>query len=79
MNYNELSNEEQRVILHKGTEAPFSGKFYEHKGDGIYACRQCNTALYKSNTKFNSGCGWPSFDDNIEGAVNEYLMQMEEE
>jgi peptide methionine sulfoxide reductase msrA/msrB len=68
-NYNKLNQEEQRVILHKGTEAPYSGKFYEHKEDGVYTCRQCNAPLYKSNSKFSSGCGWPSFDDNIEGAV----------
>ncbi len=69
MSYNELNSEEKRVILHKGTERPFTGKFNEHKGDGTYTCRQCNAPLYKSNSKFSSGCGWPSFDDNIEGAV----------
>ena len=73
MKYNELNQEEQRVILNKGTEAPFSGKFYEHKEDGIYTCRQCNTPLYTSNDKFNSGCGWPSFDDDIMGSVKRIL------
>ena len=69
MNYNELNDEEKRVILNKGTEAPYSGKFYEHYENGIYICRQCNTPLYTSNDKFNSGCGWPSFDDEIKGAI----------
>ena len=69
MAYNTLSPEEAYVILQKGTESPFSGKFYEHKDEGVYVCRQCNTALYNSEDKFDSGCGWPSFDDEIAGAV----------
>jgi peptide methionine sulfoxide reductase msrA/msrB len=69
MNYNKLTPEEEYVILHKGTEAPYSGKFNDHNGDGVYTCRQCNTPLYKSSSKFKSGCGWPSFDDEIENAV----------
>jgi peptide methionine sulfoxide reductase msrA/msrB len=73
MAYNKLSNEEQRIILHKGTEAPYSGKFYKHNSNGIYVCKQCNSPLYESSTKFNSGCGWPSFDDNIKGAVKRVL------
>ena len=73
MNYNQLNAEEQRVILHKGTEAPYSGKFYKHKEDGVYTCRQCNTPLYKSNSKFDSGCGWPSFDDEILGSVKRIM------
>lgn len=69
MAYNKLTSEEEAVILHKATEYPFTGKFLNHKGQGIYVCRQCNTPLYRSADKFESHCGWPSFDDEIEGAV----------
>lgn len=58
--YNTLSLEEQRVILHKGTEAPFSGKYENHFEKGIYACKQCNAPLYTSESKFHSGCGCPA-------------------
>ena len=67
--YNKLTNEEYRVIVNKGTEMPFTGKFNKHYEKGTYICRQCNAPLYKSSDKFNSGCGWPSFDDEIAGAV----------
>lgn len=66
---NKLTDEEKRIILHKGTEAPFSGEYYNHKGKGTYVCKQCDTPLYRSSDKFDSGCGWPSFDQEIEGAV----------
>lgn len=68
---NPLTQEEQRVILHKGTEAPFSGKYEDFFEEGVYCCRQCGALLYESKDKFHSGCGWPSFDDCIKGAVLE--------
>ncbi|CAM3499802.1 methionine-R-sulfoxide reductase [Helicobacter ganmani] len=71
--YRKLTKEEQRVILHKGTEAPFSGEFENFFETGIYHCKQCNQALYDSASKFHSGCGWASFDDCLQGAITEQL------
>lgn len=70
-NYNTLTPEEQRVILYKGTERAFSGIHNDNKDDGIYCCKQCKAQLFDSNTKFDSGSGWPSFDNTIKEAVQE--------
>lgn len=71
--WNQLNTEEQRVILHKGTEYPFTGKYDKFYEEGIYVCKQCESPLYVSNAKFNSGCGWPAFDQEIAGAVKKVL------
>lgn len=67
--WNTLTDAEARVIVHKGTEAPFSGKFDLYAQSGIYTCRRCGSALYRSNDKFDAKCGWPAFDAEIPGAV----------
>lgn len=70
--YNSLSKQESRVIEEKGTEAPFTGKYTDHSGKGTYLCKKCGAALYNSSSKFKSDCGWPSFDDEIKGAVDRF-------
>lgn len=69
MKLNKLTPEEERVILHQGTEYPFTGKYTDYKEKGTYICKRCNAPLYESDDKFASACGWPSFDDEISGTV----------
>ena len=69
MAFNKLTPEEEQVILHQGTEPPFSGKYYNFTAEWTYTCKRCGATLFRSRDKFDSGCGWPSFDDEIPGAV----------
>jgi peptide methionine sulfoxide reductase msrA/msrB len=69
MEYKKLTPEEERVILHKGTEAPFTGKYEKFNEKGTYVCKRCGASLYRSDDKFDAHCGWPAFDDEISGAV----------
>ena len=69
MKLNKLTPVEESVIIKKGTEPAYTGKYENFFQNGIYVCRQCGASLYKSASKFHSGCGWPSFDDAIPGAV----------
>lgn len=68
-NWRKLTEEEARVIVGKGTERPFSGKYDKHREPGVYTCRRCGAALYRADDKFDAGCGWPAFDDAVPGAV----------
>ena len=67
--YNDLTPEEQAIIVHKHTERPGTGEYENTMFEGVYVCKRCNTPLYLSKDKFSSHCGWPSFDDEIKGAV----------
>ncbi|MDA9227709.1 methionine-R-sulfoxide reductase [Flavobacteriales bacterium] len=70
--FKNLTDEEREILANKGTEAPFSGEYNNHFEKGYFVCRACNNKLYESKTKFDSGCGWPSFDDEIPGAIVRY-------
>ncbi|MAQ47409.1 MAG: peptide-methionine (R)-S-oxide reductase [Flavobacteriales bacterium] len=78
--FNKLNERERSIIVDKGTEAPFSGEYNDFFEKGYYVCRACETPLYRSSSKFNSRCGWPAFDDEIENAIikkpdNSYNME----
>ena len=73
MKMNKLTSAEKRVIIDKGTEAPFVGEYTNNKETGVYVCRQCEAPLYNSKDKFEPACGWPSFDDEIDGAIHKNL------
>lgn len=69
MKFNQLTPEEESVIVYKHTERPYTGKYTDFSEAGTYNCKRCNTPLYNSTDKFKSDCGWPSFDEEIKGAV----------
>ena len=77
MKKRKLTGPEKRVIIDKGTEPAFSGKYENSFEEGTYICRQCGTPLYRSENKFKSECGWPSFDDEIPGAVKRLRIRIE--
>lgn len=73
MEWNKLTKEEEDVIVRKGTEYPGTGKYDQFNEKGTYVCKRCNAALYRSESKFDAHCGWPSFDDEIKGAVKRHM------
>jgi peptide-methionine (R)-S-oxide reductase len=70
---NTLTPEEEEVIVHKGTERPFSGEYDDFYKDGVFVCRRCNAPLFTSKSKFDAGCGWPAFDENYPDAVKRVM------
>lgn len=71
--YNDLTPQQEQVLVYKATDRPYIGTYYEKKDNGLYICRRCNNPLYTSEDKFDSHCGWPSFDDEIKGSVTRIL------
>jgi peptide-methionine (R)-S-oxide reductase len=71
-----LSPEQFRILRQKGTEWAGTGKYNKHKEDGLYECAACGTPLYKSTTKFDSGCGWPAFFEGLPGAITETVSRL---
>ena len=76
--WRELTAEEKRVIEFKGTERPFTGEYNDHHVQGTFHCRRCDAPIYRSSDKFDSGCGWPSFDEEIKGQIEEAVQFAEE-
>ena len=70
MKYNKLTKDQERVIINKATEPPFTGEYDDFHEDGTFVCRRCNAPLFSSESKFNSGCGWPSFDEMLPNAIS---------
>ena len=70
--FKNLNSKERNVIVDKGTESPYTGKYNSHFEEGTYHCKACDNPLYKSVNKFESNCGWPAFDDQIKGAIIRY-------
>lgn len=70
---NQLTDDEKHIILDKGTELPYSGELLNENRTGVFVCRQCDAPLYRSGDKFDSHCGWPSFDDEVDSAVKRTL------
>jgi len=73
MEYNQLTKDEEDVILNKGTEAPFTGEYDDHYVEGQYICRKCNLPLFSSEAKFDAHCGWPAFDDSYPNAIKKII------